>query len=121
VYSTDGGFEDSELSSPSYCSPLAMINPNTCTGQLVEYSGKDTVELSHWVKRHYKGFCRLVGFPIDSHEQQCLALLQRIEANRFQHRGPSKLKQKVGSARKGVRELRNLVSSINYDGRPTDC
>ncbi|GMY32831.1 hypothetical protein FCV25MIE_28073, partial [Fagus crenata] len=33
-------FEDSELSSPLYCSPLAVINPNTCPGQLVEYSGK---------------------------------------------------------------------------------
>jgi hypothetical protein len=41
------------------------------------------LEPSIWVKQRHWGFCKLVGFPIKSHEQECLALLQRIEAECF--------------------------------------
>ena len=58
---------------------------------------------------------------MDTHEQECLALLQRIEADRFKYKNSTKVKQTVGSVRKGARELRNLVSTINYDGRPNGC
>lgn len=113
--------DEHELSSPLVCSPLAVLEPNISPIRIVEDSGKDTEELSYWVKRQYRGSCRQVGFPIDTHEQQCLALLQRIEAERFQHGGFNKLKRSVGSSRKGARELRHLASSINYDGRPSGC
>ena len=39
-------------------------------------------EQSKWVNHQYCGMCKLVGFPLDSHEQWCLDLLQRIEATR---------------------------------------
>ena len=61
--------------------------------------------------------CKLVGFPLDSHEQQCLDLLMRIEATR-----PT-MKKAVGSQRmppsssKGTQELKNLASSMNYDSK----
>ena len=58
---------------------------------------------------------------MDTHEQECLALLQRIEADRFKYKNSNTEKKSVGSVRKGTRELRNLVSTINYDGRPNGC
>jgi hypothetical protein len=73
------------------------------------------------VKKHYRGFCKLVGFPLDSHEQQCMALLQSIEAERLKYKSSVKMKQSAVSVRKGARELRNLASSINYDGRRIGC
>ncbi len=80
-----------------------------------------SLELSLWVKHRHRCFCRLVGFPIENHEQECLALVQRIEADRFVK------KEKVGSRRlpasgiKGSHELRSVVSFMNYYGRQPVC
>ena len=63
----------------------------------------------------------MVGFPIDVHEQECLALLQKIEAYRFakkEKEGPRRISV---SGKKGSRELRRLVSTVNYDGRQPVC
>jgi hypothetical protein len=93
--------------SPIICTPLAMLEPSDTKGS----------ERSKQVKRQYRGMCKLVGFPLDSHEQQCLDLLMQIEATR-----PT-MKKAVGSQRmppsssKGTRELKNLASSVNYDGK----
>ena len=113
-------FEDRDGSSPLYCSPLAVVLPATCSNSVV-VSEVSPEEFSQWVKTHYKDFCKLVGFPIGSHEQQCLDLLQRIEADRFKYTTTNKRKKPAGSIKKGSRELHNLVSSINYDGRLLGC
>ena len=63
----------------------------------------------------------MVGFPIDVHEQECLALLQKIEAYRFakkEKEGPRRISV---SGKKGSRELRRLVSTVNYDSRQPVC
>ncbi len=65
--------------SPFCCEPLAMIGP-TGTEDVGRGCSK---EPSVWVKQRHRGFYKLVGFLIESHEQECLALLQRIEADRF--------------------------------------
>ncbi len=49
-----------------------------------------SVEFSAWVKRHHRGFCKLESFPIETHEQECLSLLQRIEASRFANKEKEK-------------------------------
>jgi hypothetical protein len=49
-----------------------------------------------------------------------LALLRRIEASRSRNKsalGPRKLCSGI----KGARELRNLVSTVNYEGRQREC
>lgn len=55
---------------------------------------------------------------IKAHEQECLALLCKIEKDR-------KLKAHTTCARKFVakraRELRNLASSVNYGGKQLSC
>jgi hypothetical protein len=110
--------EERDISSPLSCSPLARIDPVECSINFTVDCEEHPNQHSQWVKKHYSGFCKLVGFPMDTHEQECLDLLQRIEADRFKYKSSTKVKQAVGSVRKGARELRNLVSTINYDGRP---
>ncbi len=61
-----------------------------------------------------------MGFPIESHEQECLALLQRIEAYRFAMKEEDPRRQSA-SGKKGSRELCRLVSSVNYDGCQPVC
>ena len=114
-------FEDQDASSPLYCSPLARIDLVDCPISIAVDIGVSSGQPSQWVKKHYRGFCKLVGFPMDTHEQQCLDLLQCIEADRFKYKSTTRMKQSVGSVRKGSRELCNLVSTINYDGRPEGC
>ncbi len=106
---------DGEPLSPLDCVPLATIKPTKAMSDLYEHVS----ELSHWVKRRHKAFCKLVGFPIESHEQECLALLQRIEADRFVRKSASVSHHQPGV--KGTRELRSLISSMNYEGRQPVC
>ena len=113
--------EDRDVSSPLSCSPLAQIDPVECPINIAVDYEVPPGQYSQWVKKHYRGFCTLVGFPMDTYEQECLNLLQRIEADRFKYKSSTRVKQSVGSVRKGARELRNLVSTINYDGRPNGC
>jgi hypothetical protein len=114
--------KDPGCSSPLRCSPLAMMDPADCQVSIEVGVEMNSQVPSQWVKKHYSGFCCLVGFLMEEHEQQCLDLLQRIEADRFKYKSSKqKKKQYGGSVRKGSRELRNLVSSINYDGRTDGC
>jgi hypothetical protein len=113
--------EDRDVSSPLSCSPLAQIDPVECPINVAVNCEVSPGQHSQWVKKHYRGFCTLVGFPMDTHEQECLDLLQRIEADRFKYKSSTTVKKSVGSVRKGVLELHNLVSTINYDGRPNGC
>ncbi len=109
-------------SSPLCCTPLAVIDPSFGFDHEVSMAFQEVgMDPSHWVKKQYQGFCWLVGFPIGSHEQQCLDLLQRIEAERYKRKGPKRKRQAMGSVKKGTRELRNLASSVSYDGRPSVC
>jgi hypothetical protein len=102
-----------DMDSPLRCEPLAMVvppGPSECVNGSI-------VEPSVWVKQRHRGFCKLVGFPIESHEQKSLALLQRIEASRFANKDKVGSRRPSASAKKGSRELRRLISSVNYDGR----
>ena len=66
-------------------------------------------------------FSKLVGLSLNRHENLCIDLLQRIEKEMM---GAKAMDKKVTPTRKvvlfkdkGKRELRNLLSSVNYDGR----
>jgi hypothetical protein len=73
---------------------------------------------SRWVAQQMNMFRKQVGVSIKGHETECLALLRKIEKDR---------KPKVHSngvrktTSKGIRELRNLASSVNYDGKQLCC
>ncbi len=99
------------------CEPLAVVVPTT----ILAAPEKPHNTGSEWVNNQYRGLCELVGFPLDSHEKQCLALLRRIEASRSRKKGELGSRTVVCSGKKGARELRNLVSSVNYEGRQRGC
>ena len=81
---------------------------------------ENTLDISNWVKHRIPGFSKLVGLPVGRHEKMCIKLLQRlervIEAANLLHKKDAAHRKAV-SKDKGKRELRNLISSINYDGR----
>ena len=79
------------------------------------------LNISGWVKHRILGFNKLVGLSMSRHEKLCMALLQRLEsemeAANVLHKEVSGNRKVVKFKNKGRRELRNLVSSANYDGR----
>jgi hypothetical protein len=115
---------EAEPQSPMVCKPLAIIEPSV---QKDMFSGNSGGKLrrggkrSKWVSDQYKEICKLMGFPIDSHEQQCLDLLRKIEATRDSKMGEMGLRKGTVSKLKGVRELKNLASSVNYEGKRRTC
>ena len=63
--------------SPLICEPLAIIEPSTQDGANMGFIPVKKKARSKWVNSHYQDFCKLVGFPIDTHEEQCLELLRK--------------------------------------------
>ena len=74
------------------------------------------VEHSKWVSTMLKSFCKMVGFPIVKHKAQCVALFHLLEQECLEvvNDGCNRRPVKVGQ--KGLRELRGLISTVNYDG-----
>ena len=60
-------------------------------------------------------FYRIVGFPIVKHEAQCLALFCLLEQDCIDVVSVGTSKGIVNSKQKGLRELKGLFSSINYE------
>jgi len=81
----------------------------------------NTSDISNWVKYRLPGFSKLVGLPLSRHEKLCIALLRKIkretEAAKVLNRKVTVPRKAVIYKDKGKRELRNLQSSVNYDGR----
>ena len=71
---------------------------------------------SKWICSLMKIFCRIVGFPIVKHKDQCLALFRLLEQDCVDVGSVGSSKGLVNSRQKGLRELKGLFSSINYDG-----
>jgi hypothetical protein len=67
------------------------------------------------------GFSKYVGFPINEFEEECLALFQRIEERRKLQKKIVMICKITKSGTKGTRELRNLVSSVNYERKQLCC
>ena len=79
------------------------------------------LDVSNWVKNRIPGFSKVIGLPMNCHEKLCIAYLQRPEREMTvinQQRKKAAANQKVASSTgKGKRELRNLITTVNYDGR----
>jgi hypothetical protein len=109
-----------ENQSPLSCAPLARIDPGDFEAFTRGYTG-DVLALeeamSAWVEQKYKVFSKLVGMALLGFEGECISLLRRIDAERKKMRAMSGPRCTTSSVKKGKRELRNLVSSVNYEGR----
>ena len=104
------------------CSPLSKCDPNERKELEViqevdegEVRGS-TVKNSKWVCSLMKSFCRIVGFTIVKHKDQRLVLFHLLEQDCIDVVNVGTSKGIVNSKRKGLRELKGLISSINYDG-----
>ena len=116
----DEGLSDVDSSSPLMTfNPLGLVvmvelNSNTEVMRL-----DNTLNVSNWVKRRLPGFSKMMGLSLGRHDKRCIMLLQRleteIEAANLVHRNATH--RKAVSKDKGKRELRNLISSVNYEGR----
>ena len=80
----------------------------------------NTLNVSNWVKYRIPDFSKMMGLSLGRHEKMCIMILQRlekeIEAANLMHRKDAAY-QKAVSKDKGKKELRNLISLVNYDGR----
>ena len=104
------------------CSPLSKWDPNEQKELDViqevnegEFQGSK-VKISKWVYSLMKSFCRIMGFPIVKHEDQCMALFRLLEQDCIDVVNVGTSKEIVNSMQKGLRELKVFISSINYDG-----
>uniref|UniRef100_A0A2N9IL89 Reverse transcriptase zinc-binding domain-containing protein n=1 Tax=Fagus sylvatica TaxID=28930 RepID=A0A2N9IL89_FAGSY len=102
--------------SPMVCEPLAVVAPPTVPA-LTGKSHTKGSNRSTWVDDQYRGLCELVGFSLDSHEKQCLALLRKIEASRARNKGELRSRKVVCSGTKGACELRNLLKLVSWNVR----
>ena len=115
----DEGLDVVDCSSPLMTLTLwdwlsAELNSNTEVMRL-----ENTLNVSNWVKRRLPGFSKMMGLSLGRHEKRCIMLLQRLEketeAANLVHRNAAH--RKAVSKVKGKRELKNLISSVNYKGR----
>jgi hypothetical protein len=103
--------------SPIVCEPpCKLLLPGSPSRVVEDCRVNGEVELHQNSKRedqHMSGFSKFVGFPIDEFEEECLPLFQRIEERQNLQKGT--IRKSAKSGMKGTRELRNLVSSVNYE------
>ena len=109
------------------CDPLKIVAPNESITSVEQEGDREILSpeaklnIFGWVKSKIPSFSKLVALSMSSHEKLCIALLQRLEfemaAANVLHKEVSGNRKVVKSKNKGRRELRNLISSVNYDGR----
>ena len=111
-----------EAVNPEVIIPLALWDPNGSLDLVFVEDGSDGVSMeevlepSEWVSRMIRDFSTYVGFPIDCYERQCTDFFQKLERVWEQQATAVTTRQVSISNQKGMRELRNLFLSINYDG-----
>ena len=97
---------------------MAQWDPNggldLITEEADSFTGYD-LEPSVWVRRMIKSFDKFVGFSIDPSERQCISFFKQLEKVWERQAAAGSLCRTFSLPKKGIRELRNLVSTINYD------
>ena len=82
---SSGLFHGEDENGSLECSPLSKWDPNDHKElEVIQEGGEgevrgSAVKNSKWVCSLMKNFCRIVGFPIVKHEDQCLALFRLLE------------------------------------------
>ena len=97
-------------------SDVLDISPiRTCYSEITQ--GERLVqEQSEWVQQHMTEFSKLMGVAIEGFESEAMRLFVAIERRWRQNGGTGAGGQEATQkSRKGLRELRNLASSVNYE------
>ena len=98
--------------------PLASVVPHAGVEPELVMRGEAEQDLppSEWVMGKYQHFGDYVGASYERYEEEVLKLLKSIDAHRTNsEKGVVVPDINVRSSRKGGRELKGLVSTINYD------
>ncbi|KAF3973521.1 hypothetical protein CMV_003057 [Castanea mollissima] len=104
------------------CEPLSQWEPKQLSeGLLVQDSAEEAQGTefgppSNWVSQLMSNFCKMVGFPIVKHKAQCLALFRILEQECLKVNDEGVFKRNTNSGTRGLRELKGLISYVNYDG-----
>ncbi|KAL6311459.1 hypothetical protein AAG906_011990 [Vitis piasezkii] len=78
--------------------------------------GEKENDKSPWINKKFLGFCKSVGVSIEGFEEDILRILKEIENRRCFIRKSNEKKRGTWSGSRKERELKKLVSTINYDG-----
>ena len=121
VVSADLGLGDVDSPSPLMTiTPLGLAEPVELISGDEVLGIENSLNISNWVKLRLPGFSKMMGLSLGRHEEKCIKLLQGLER---EIEATNLLKKKAAAHRKatskdkGKRELRNLISSVNYDCR----
>ncbi|RVX03321.1 hypothetical protein CK203_019843 [Vitis vinifera] len=90
-----------------------MDVPSLC--QIIGVGEKEN-DKSPWINKKFLGFCKSVGVSIEGFEEDILRILKEIENRRCFIRKSNEKKRGTLSGSRKERELKKLVSTINYDG-----
>ena len=97
---------------------ILEVTPLRMVSGLIEEGKNQTLDPSEWVMDRMKKFSKFMKLDITDHEEEAMCLFMAIEARWRAKGGPSEVSKKpAGSVKKGMRELKNLASSVNYDSR----
>ena len=110
VVNPSGFFHGEEENGFLECSPLSKWDRNghkelevIQEGDEGDFRGSAVVN-SDWVCSLINNFCRIVGFPIVKHEDQCLALFRLLKQNCVEVVNVGSANGNVNSKQKGLRE-----------------
>ena len=121
MVSADMGLGDVDSPSPLMTiTPLGLAVPTELNSGNEVLGLENTLYISNWVKHRLPVFSKMMGLSLGRHEEKCIKPLQglerEIEATNLLNRKDAAHRKAV-SKDKGKRELRNLISSVNYDSR----
>jgi hypothetical protein len=100
---------------------FSMQEEESVSSGVLENSSTVPQQPSDWVMEHMKKIGKVLGASYEGNEEFVMGLLQNIEARRTpKSHSESLINRRGRSATKGLRELRGLISTVNYEPRTTE-
>lgn len=97
--------------------PLNAREPERIWGEEdLLVNGMSQADVSKWVLKRINGFSKFLGVSFDGFEDKTMQLFTEIE-EKWKNGASEEVKKGGTKVSKGVRELRRLQCSVNYEGR----
>ena len=97
---------------------FSMQEEEFASSGVLENSSTVPQQPSDWVMEHMKKIGKVLGASYEGNEEFVMGLLQNIEARRTPKSHSESLINRRGRlTTKGLRELRGLISTVNYEPR----
>ena len=82
----------------------------------ISAAGEIGAERSPWANKKFLWFCKYVGVSVEGFEEDIMRILVEIESRRCFVSASKAGKRGTMSSSRKERELKKLISTINYDG-----